>query len=215
MSGKIFVSVSCLVSRVRISFESEPRYVGILNKHALVRDGTRIYTALGGAVEMTDQGLHRLTTEFGVTFTHGRDARFECARDQLGALMELFRARDCQWSEINPNRELYEELTGVEFPGQEGPIMPPELLEGSIAHYLDTRVQEGALLMTSMRGGGLPSVRIFHLFELTMLLESYVRLRFSPYTREFSADDLQRPRDAEGRIPLPDGSFIGSNIVFG
>jgi SMODS-associated NUDIX domain len=93
--------------------DSAGRYALLVNKQGLTR-GERILTPLGGAVEVTALGktaLQQLLAVQEADFEKGNDLRIRTvAREAIGSFIAWFAARDGNARELDPRRELIEEL---------------------------------------------------------------------------------------------------------
>lgn len=202
-SVPIRVSVGSIAPRLRIIETGKEHYFGLVNRKKLAK-GEQAFSALGGAVEMTEAGRAKLTESIDARFQEGADARFVIDGSRLEKAFDLFRRRDPSLNEIGMEREIREELGKIELKGQSEPILTPDDLAGIKVRFIDTTPQPQSR-GTSAREGELSTRRIFYIHEIEIPENVFKKLGKSPYIRIFSEGEVNAGR-------TKDGATIADNI---
>ena len=207
---KVRVSVANLVTTI-VSSETDDTackgssYIGILNRMAL-EQGQRILGAIGGAVELTEHGRNLLQKNFGASEFEGPDARFQVDEVVVEDVLNLLVCRNPTIFEISIKREIEEELGTVEISGQNNSILNSSETQTIATQYVETKQQRSEL---SIRTKGMPTYRIFHLFEMMVPITIYKTLDASPFIEIFDERCIEETEDGK----TVRGVKLGSNIV--
>lgn len=201
---KVRVSVGNLVTRIVNGETGEERLLGLLNKKALLKKNLKKFTVLGGACEMTVRGKEKLEKEFKAEFLEGMDARFLIDGNDLQKVMDLFQSRDENLYEIDPIREIIEELTEKELPIINNSILDKKDLEDIQIEFIKGYRESDKDSMRSEY----PTERYFNLYKMILGNNVYDKLKNSEAV-------LLIDKEMEKFIgnKLPDGRLIGDNII--
>ncbi len=211
---EIRISVANLVPRLIVQETCAIHFLGLLNRRHASR-GNRIYGALGGAAELTQEGKQILHKQFGAKFEKGQDARFLVQKPDVDRIMPFFERRDVTFCESNPDREIREELTTAELPN-----LPRILTEQDVARiqvqYAKSIYPTGSLENTRHRfdSDGILSIHYFHLFEIIVPESIFERLRMHPAIQIFTENDLATTQMGRVRGISANGSVISSNLFW-
>lgn len=201
------LSVANLVGRINVA--GRHFYIGLLNRKNFEK-GKQVYSAIGGAAEMTEVGQSLLGQLFAAEFKEGRDARLTIKADQLETVVALFEKWPSPLCESNPSREIEEELCGKELPGL-GPVFARSDLEKISLNHIRTVRQAVSAGSTSAReSADLASRRVFSLFEMGVPEDLFLKLRWHPAIRVFTAEEL---RTLAPDRKLADGASLADNIM--
>lgn len=207
------VSIGNLVERILIGGMPRPIALGILNS-ASYRKGKRMIAALGGAAELTDEG-RKILKAFGATEFEGKDARFVIDDEHLEEVMGLFVNRHYQPAlfETDPTREIFEELVQEKITGM-GPILTEEMAAQTKVVYRRTVRQkppegEGT---SAREKQGMPTRRLFHLFDLLMPEDVYSRMRMHESVFFLTPTDLATTGGGTRKGRHDDQTEIADNI---
>jgi hypothetical protein len=211
---EIRISVANLVPRLIVRETGRVGFIGLLNRKLLKRDEL-VYGAVGGAAELTEFGMTFLAERFDARFEKSRDARICVQMGHLGEVMQLFEARDTDFCEVDPSREIREELTTLELPNMPR-ILTVEEAELIEIRYVKSVYQAGDVTTerASAKSDDLFSQRYFHLFEMVVPLKVYRQLLRHPAVKIFTEADLASTRMGLVRGEASDGSIIGSNLFW-
>lgn len=211
---KIRISVANLVPRLIVQETGERHFVGLLNRK-LLKHGERVYDAIGGAAELTEAGRTFLRDCFNARFEKGRDARLFVQMDDVDVVMQLFEARDPDFCEVDPSREIREELTTLELPDLPRVLTPDEAEKIEI-RYVKSMYQAGdpATARASVRVDGPICQRYFHLFEMVVPREVYDRLRRHQAVQIFTEADIATTQQGLVRGTASNGSLIATNLFW-
>lgn len=210
---EIRVSVANLVPRLIAAETGNVHFIGLLNRKLLKR-GERVYGAIGGAAELTENGIDLLHTRFGARFEKGRDARFFIQTGDLDAVMKLFEARNQDFCEVDPSREIREELTMLELPDMPRVLTPDEAERIKIRFIKSMYQAEDPAARTSTKAEEILSRRYFHLFEMVVTTSLFERLRNHPAIKLFTEADLATTQLGLVRGTAQDGSMIATNLFW-
>jgi hypothetical protein len=203
-------------SQVRISYailtrlfqspNHQPLYFTLLNLNSFLR-GDRVYKSLGGAGELTARGMKELVRRFNATaFEHNNDARFQVHEEHVDAVMAFFESRNAAFFEIDPHREMQEELLELELPEQQTPLLTAAEVSSISTSFCKTVRLAPGKAFESGRGGELPTYRLFLLHDAFAPDHVYEKLQSSQFCRFVSAADIDRGFTA-------DGFKIGGNVL--
>lgn len=198
--------------------------VGILAPSAY-KKGQRRYQPIGGAAELTEEGQKYLVESFGAETFHrsaeGRiDARFEVDDQNLDAIFDFFRARDSRYYEIDPLREVIDELTKVELKGSDFPEIEPVLsaagAEELKVEYLGTVAQPFAQGRgtSDLAKEGVPSRRLFHHFGLVVSYDVLAAMNNSEAIRFLTIEEVKSTDGGAHKGRTLDGIELADNFIF-
>ncbi|CAN5538581.1 hypothetical protein BH10CYA1_BH10CYA1_18260 [soil metagenome] len=144
-------------------------YVGLLNNSSM-RSGKLEYKALGGAAMLRNKTMFE--TCFGAT-VEGVDARMIVDEHHVDSILRLLETRDSKIIETTLDRELNEELTQIELPGQTSPLLSHATAARIASTFYKTLKQtpfsEGD--KGSARAGQTPTYRLLNLFQIEIPLD--------------------------------------------
>ena len=235
---KIRVSVSNLVNTCRVNETGEVHYLAMKGK-PIKLDGEIYdrYQALGGAAKMTDSGKQEFIDKYNAEF--GRpdrsaeeddDARFfvplpENAREYVGdnedQKQESKKERDGYLHDVldpfvNPNEEnpLFETDVMREVEEELGDVI--ESTKGVSSTYSGIVSPVEWKTKTSARETGVPSRRLFRLFEIGVSVDQFKEMQESEKIRILSEEDLEAIRlsvkEGKPTAMTSDGGVIVENI---
>lgn len=198
----------------------ERRVFGILNPKELAK-GKRQYMALGGGAMLTQAGKDTLegmlkATDFEQDKETGFfDARFKVDDEYIENALEFFK-KPSPVFEHDPTLDILAELSGKEFPGFEGTILPPADIEEGVKVIFRYSVRQGVSEVgkdTSTRASAdIPTRRLFRIFDLEMppvLFEKFAR---SPMVRFLTEDELRTTDGGRVMGKTVDGIPIQNNL---
>ncbi len=215
------VSIGNLAPIVAVpSCDEDSHYaVGILNSGSYAK-GKKLLQPIGGAAKLTSRGRKLLEDKFGAKDFHKDDARFLVDDQHLEEVLSLFSVRDPDFFEIDPLREVWEELTLSEFPSNEHfPAIPPILSVGQVSDievvFRNTvRQPFKDEAGTSPLAGKEPSRRLFHLFEIRIPVREVFRYMVtSPAIRILSTTELETVQGGLSKGETIDGITIADNFI--
>lgn len=196
--GLVRISVANLIHHISSNNHAEPRYLAILNLKSLAA-GERIFKAVGGASRLTPLGMDVVRDGFNATnFDNVDDARFMVASENLERVLDFFRHRDRSFYEIDPRREVEEELAGIELPGQASPILTLTDVKQIETTYSKMVYQQSGTSDKSAREAGTPTHRLFFLSDAYMPDSVYQKFVNSAYCRVLTKGELDLGRAADG-----------------
>ena len=184
---------------------SETRLIGILNRRALSL-GQRRYAAIGGAVELTTEGIIYLQRRFDARAFEGSDARFIVDEQHVDDVLEFFERRSRHYYEVDPDRELGEELTQRELPIQSGPLLTDAQFDEVYPVFVRVH-REAPEADASARQGSIPTRRLYFLYRLDTTAEIMAVLEQSPAVRFFTDEEVQSGATADG------SATVAGNII--
>lgn len=211
---EIRISVANLVPRLIVEETGETHFIGLLNRRHFQK-GHRVYGAIGGAAEMTIAGKVLLILAQGATFEKERDARFLIQQSNLKSVLTYFEDRDQTICEIDPIREIQEELTGTELPE-----IPPVLTENQasqiqVQYARSVYPRDSLNVARNWNGEGqMPTVHYFHLFEMIVPQTIFEILCGHPAIKLFTEKELASTQMGLVRGTSADGSSISSNLFW-
>lgn len=190
---------------------------GILNPKAL-KKGERKIQALGGAAHLTDKARQHLSDwhsarEFEKDGDFW-DARFRVDKWEVEHVMRILSRRDSNFIELDPTRELVSEITGAKYPDEERILMPSQM-DGFAVRYIRTTRQAtpvDGIGSSSRAVVGVPSHRLFHVFALVLLEQSYKALLASPYVRVLHPWELATTKGGAKVGTTDNGETIADNL---
>lgn len=188
-------------------------YFGVYNSAAW-RKGKRMIGALGGAVTLTALGRDILKERFGAHDFEGEDARFLAPEAQVEGIFGFFEERDPAHFELDPSREIQEELSREKIEGM-GVIMPVEISAKVECLFVGTVRQPLPLdgSGTSVRGSAeAPTRRLFFVYDL--FVDSWARDAMSshPLCRFLERDEVASTNGGRAKGVTKDGVIIADNI---
>lgn len=209
---RLRISVGNLVPRLRCG--DEQLTFGILNRKQFER-GVRLFGALGGAAELTPNGARSMQRVFDAELSEGRDARFSIRADDAEAVLKVFAERNAGLHEVDPVRELREELTQRELPG-----IPPVFRNEDLANlkltYLSSYRQpspsNGGMGTSARAGNEMATRRLFNLFELEISPWQLATLRAHPAIQIFSNEELASTEGGRCKGLTADGAVLADNL---
>lgn len=220
---RVRFSIINTVNRIRVQETGETMQIVMRNKKAWEQNGERKYQALGGAAKMTPEGKSMLTERFDAEFgTKARpqeeadDARFfvEVLPDErekkLAEIIDLFSKQDPSLFEDDVLREAHEDLVS------DG-VLSEEEFKTIRAHYEGLVSPINWKTTTSERETkGIPSRRLFHLFELEVPQALIPKLETAETLRVLSPSDIEdinaATREGNPAAKTKDGAIIVENI---
>jgi hypothetical protein len=211
--GKIRVSVGNLAPRLMVAETGEAFFFGILNRGALMQ-GRRLVSAVGGAAEMTEAGKALLASRFGAEFQEGMDARFLVEEGRLEEVLQLFEARDTSLYEIDPSRELMEELATKELPIQDAPALTSEEAASLTVRFAKTARQRARGSTSAREVEGMPTRRLFNLFEIVAPMAVVEKLKQSSAIYFLSEEEIATTQGGFSQGHAFDGSGLADNLMW-
>lgn len=199
-------------------------YVGIFASSAY-KKGEKRYQPIGGAAELTELGRNYLATTYGAENFHkseegGIDARFEVDDSRLAEVFVFFLNRDSRCFEIDPRRELIEELSTVELTGVGGlPVIPPilthEEAESIEVEYSRPVIQpfKDDVGTSGLARKGLPSRRLFFHFNLLVSREIFKKMKSSDAIRFLDFEEMDTTEGGLHKGVTKDGIELADNFI--
>lgn len=208
---QIRVSVANLATRIILT-ETDQTYVfGIINRKAL-EQGDRVATGLGGGAQVTQIGKKFLEDNFGAHFPDNMEARFLVDKKHMKKVLAIFKSRKASMYEIDPTREIFEELSTKELPIQSSPILSCDEAALIKTRYIKTIIQPlGSTRRLARDIPGVPTVRVFNIFELIAEKEIFAKIIDSPIIYTFTPKELRDMRSGK-KVRVADGTRMGENI---
>ncbi len=192
------ISVANLVAEVTNTSTNQSFVVGFLNRKSISR-GDPAYTALGGAALLTSDAMLLLADKYGAVFEKGNDARFHVTDADADQVLQMLEGRDHKLIELSLEREMREELCGLELPGQEEPVLLESDLD-SAAYIFLKHVRQ-----ISDEAADEAIHRLFFLYEMKLPDHVFKKLAGNQYIKLLSADEILKGRST-------DGKKIGGNL---
>lgn len=154
--------------------EDGDSFMLLRNKNAYGR-GEIVFSPVGGAIEATEFGRLALMREFGVTddgFENGDDLRFMLSEREIGRFAIWLTQCDGRYREIDPERELVEELC------EESELLLPQdirdVRSALVGYYMERAV-------SYRENVAQPTVRIAEVYD-TLLPGGVVRRLHEDYS---------------------------------
>ncbi|MEN9913079.1 MAG: hypothetical protein RLY66_487 [Candidatus Parcubacteria bacterium] len=171
---KVRISIGNIATRFLDTSNGKITHLAILNSGAW-KKGDLLFGAIGGAAELTPTGRTYLEKTYRATDFYKNDARFIIDEQHLDMVMRFFQMRDPLFFEIEPLREIIEELTTTEFPtiSERPGILPilttSEALRFDIVYHRTVRqpIPKMGVGTSPLEQKDVPSRRLFH--EFTMI----------------------------------------------
>lgn len=212
--GKVRISVGNLAPRIEIAETKETHFFGILNRKALEK-GQKMVGALGGAFIMEEGEKKYYIRKFGASDFEGVDMRFQVdaskSQDVINYLM------GCKEHFMFQHDDILEELSKKELPIQNAPLLSTEDLAQIKIHYMATVCQHPPTtgIGTSAREiVGIPTRRIFNLFEITMPKAIFEKVQNSPAIKILTAEEIATTKDGAKKGIAVDGTVLADNLVW-
>lgn len=213
----IRISVANIAMRLRVFGSDEVRYLGILSPGAY-KQGIRRVQALGGGAHLTAAGQADLFVKFGAEDFEADgtrfDARFLAPNNHLESVLKWFEKRDPNMLEIDPLREIHEELTKEKLSGIPAVLTSQEVHS---VNYLGLKTvrqpppAEGR--GTSMRErSGIPTRRLFYVFELRVPEFIFQKMLHSETIHFLSVEEVATTDGGARKGNTKDGVEIADNI---
>ncbi len=213
---KIRVSIGNLAPQFTVEGRQESLFFGILNRKAFEKGRYQI-NPVGGAAIMTDEGKKFLESSYSAKFQEGFDARFVVDRKHVDNILPLFEARNTSIYEIDPRRELEEELSTKELPIQNEPVFTPKQVRGIRIEFVKSMRQMPGNGSTSARETEqMPTVRLFNMFRLVLPAPPalhFPKLMMSPVVRIVPNHQIRKICAGEEQ-KTEDGWQIGDNFIW-
>lgn len=207
-------SVSNLCWKIYDPSINELYSVGILNPKAYTQ-GERRVQALGGAALLEEAGRQHLIDRYGAHSFEETDARFRAPRESVEEITRFFLDYETNGElfELDPMRELIEELGSQEKYDKHSPVLSGRELARVTPLYAKTLIQplpqaEG----TSDRGKGQENRRIFRIHTLAAPGDVISRLRNSAVIRFLRDGELDTTNGGRCRGRTDDCEEIADNL---
>ena len=213
----IRISVANIAMRLRVFESDEVHYLGILSPGAY-KQGIRRVQALGGGAHLTIRGQADLFVKFGASGFEADgdqfDARFLAPNNHLDSIFKWFERRDPDLVEIDPLREIHEELVQDKLPGISAVLTPQEVHSVHYMRLKNVRQPPPADGMgTSMRAQvGTPTRRLFYVFELRVSEHIFQKMRRSYSIHFLSPQEVATTDGGAPKGNTEDGVEIADNI---
>lgn len=219
------ISVGHLAPHIVVQETGQAHFVGILAPSHYGK-GKLVLQPLGGAAELNALGVVTLIERFGASEFHknkedGVDARFVMDDGKLEEVMNFFEARNPKFSDIDPSRELVDELTGFELPGNDllpgiPPLLTKEMVEQiSIGYARTVRQKFSSEPGTStLAKADTPSRRIFNLFSLTVPQAIFDHLSSWKAIRILSEEEVATTGGGAHKGVSSEGITIADNFLW-
>lgn len=208
---QIRVSVANLATRIKLAGTDQYQLFGIINRKAL-EQGDRVATGLGGGAQVTQIGKKFLEDNFCAYFPDNMEARFHIDKQCMEEVLAIFENRQASVYEIDPTREIIEELSTDELPIQNSPILSSDEVVLIKTRYIKTIIQPlGDTRRLARDIPGVPTVRVFNIFELIAEKEIFAKIIDSPIIYTFTPKELQDMRSGK-EVRVADGTRMGENI---
>jgi hypothetical protein len=208
------ISIGNLAHRLIIKETGESRFFGILNS-AASRRGTFLIGALGGAAKLTSGGKKYITQQFQAQTIEGMDARFVVPAYQTESVLKFFTGRVAELFEIDPTREISEELSEEKITGI-SPVLSREEVRWIQVEYVKTMPQpfsEG--LGTSARERfDIPTRRLFHFFEMVVPEAVFLSMSVHPAIRLLTEEELATTKGGSQKGTTNDGVALADNLFW-
>ncbi len=213
---KIRVSIGNLAPQFTVAGRQESLFFGILNRKAFEK-GRHQINPVGGAAQMTPAGKEFLESSYGAEFQEGLDARFVIERKHIDNILLLFEVRNPSIYEIDPRREIEEELSTEELPIQNEPVFTPKQVGDIQIEFIKSLRQMPGNGSTSARETEqMPTVRLFNMFRLVLPAPPalhFTKLMMSPVVRIVPNHQIRKICAGEEQ-KTEDGWQIGDNFIW-
>lgn len=212
---KVRISIGNLAPQLTLAGATWAEFFGILNRKAFEK-GRHQVNPVGGAALMTENGKRILERSYGAEFQEGFDARFVVDERHLENILLLFETRDPSFYEIDPRREIMEELSTKELPLQDSPVMSPEEAACIRIDFVKSMRQLPKASTSAREVAEMPTYRLFNLFRLTLpaLPQPHLELILnSPAVRIIAYDSMRDIRSGK-RAQTSEGWQIGDNFMW-
>jgi hypothetical protein len=212
------ISAGNIVTKIVNKDTGKSNFLGLINKKALEEKGQRLYTAIGGAAELTESGKEKLKTDLHAVFDNedSLDARFTVPNSKVDETLSLFKKRDPEFAEIDPKREIMEELCTKELPLQDSPILNPEEAESiEIKHAATLRQAspKSGKGTSARESDSNPSRRIFNVFDMLVPSAVFDKIINSPAIKIFTGEEMKTIEGGATKGLAADGATIGDNML--
>lgn len=216
-NSKVRVSVGNLVrlvsgGKLKVAF-------GVLNPKKLEK-GERFVQALGGRANLTAVGKEILERQFGaegfeLDENSGMyDAAFIAPEDSLEGILAFFEDANSEYFEIDPSREIEEEVFQKIYPNGIGTILPNVAVRPVVTYVKTVRQpapDDG--VGTSMRArNDMPTRRIFRLFDLVFPAHELDEFLLSEVVIMLSENELLTTKGGRSKGLTMHGDIIADNI---
>ncbi len=222
----IRISVANLVRLMKATMSDGVswQYVGILGA-SHYRKGKKVAQAIGGAAVLTLEGRELLQKRFGAENFHESgegsiDARFEMDDSYLNDAFDFFRKRDARYFEIDPAREILEELSTVELKKNEYfPEIPAVLTPGEAASIEVKYARTVAQPFSGVRGtstrerDGVPTHRLFHQFDIVVSPPIYTKIGMSQAIVLLDEEEMETTHGGACGGITKDGVVMSDNLI--
>ncbi len=216
------------MAKVRLSIGNLARFVsdgkdtyafGVLNPKKLAK-GERFVQALGGRANLTQRGKEILERQFGAEEFEfdehsGRyDAAFIAPEAHLGGILAFFQDANPDHFEIDPVREVEEEVFQKVYPNGIGTILPSSAARPVVTYVKTVRqpVPDDGKGTSARARDDMPTRRIFRIFDLALPeyeLEEFVR---SDAIVVLADDELASTNGGRSRGRTRCGDTIADNL---
>ena len=207
------VSIGNLVPKIKIQETGEEFFVGILNSGAF-KKGRRLIQPLGGAAHLAPYG-RKLMEKEGATDFHKSDARFVVSDANFEWILNWFSIRDSDHFETDPTREIMEELSTEEL------LDIPPVLTAEEAGAIEVAFVKTVRQKFSDQPGtsplaieGIPSRRLFHLFQMTAPKAVVEKMRASKAITFLSEEEVATTNGGAKKGVTKTGDTIADNFIW-
>jgi hypothetical protein len=198
------------MSNVRFSIAPLVRFVvvdGVRHRVSIWLDKRKRYGALGGASAFTEAGRDFLIGRYGAVLegegVSALDARFSVPAACEWGVGNFFKAPDSYFFEVDPKREIAEELATVELEGQSVPILSVDEAQSITFKFLEVSFQPKERL---------DQQRIFYFYEMHVSLEIWMKMIASEYIRELTEEEVATTKGGAEVGISREGFPIANNI---
>jgi len=209
------ISVANLADRLVCSETGEVRYFGVKPKNRI--------QALGGGAQLTAIGVYYLTEKFRACHfeldehTGGHDARFQVPEEHVEGALRFFEGHTSTTGtkyEKDPTSDIYDELTGTEWPNLERILTPMDA--GKVMIRYRTMGRQPLPLSghgTSEReSAGLPNRRLFRRFDLVTTPALFAKVLSADVVRALSVEELATTYGGTTKGKARDGTELADNL---
>ncbi len=192
--------------------------LGIVNKKKLQEKGIRLYHALGGGAKMTPEGKKFLQDNFAAEFAPeddetSNDARFVIESEHADEVLKLFEICNPGFCELDPLRELQEEL--VLKANRGAPVLRFGSLNTASSDLIRVFRQESAQdgVGTSERSSqAMQTRRLFYIHLITVDSLTFMSLCCSSDIYCFDAQELKTTQNGKSKGINKDGLGMSDNL---
>lgn len=217
MSAVVRISVANLATRIFAADTDQCHHFGVVPKSRI--------QALGGAAELTPEGVDWLQQFFGAhdfetdQATGLTDARFRldagCAEEVLSVFKSIsgrHNAHPCL-REMDPKRDILAELTGKEWPNH-GYILEPNTEPLGLAYrgVARQRQPESGKGTSEREVENMPTFRLFRLYDIVTRQAVVDQFLKSPLVRVLTEEDLATTKGGACKGKTADGTEIADNL---